>query len=364
VSSERRRTIISAREATHMQDANAAPDGVDAAAAAAVAPLLELRRAAHEAAERSRTARALELHDRALAAAEASQPPESLIVAMLVSEAATGRVVKAGGDRLFLDASMARRDDRHHLAQAAWRSDEQLLPLSQRGLALLHARWRDGTLFALTPAEQAFVAGCNAAPAQLTSTRYYCECAFNAAAFWPLLRAPAEEEARLHGVYGALQTALEVDASGYLEHFAAKPAVQLFFSRLYHLLGVTFERPADALLAKLCATCGLSYEDEAALRRLQQRLRAGYTNKDPKSHLRVALGRAVADAERPRLRGCALPGCGDVEPQPFAFKLCGRCSSVVYCCEVHAVEDWKRHARQDGCKPLPAADRGSAAGSS
>jgi hypothetical protein len=44
-----------------------------------------------------------------------------------------------------------------HVLRAAWARDEQALPLSQRCLALLHARWRAGSLLSLnTPEEAAF----------------------------------------------------------------------------------------------------------------------------------------------------------------------------------------------------------------
>jgi hypothetical protein len=58
----------------------------------------------------------------------------------------------------------------------------------------------------------------------------------------------------------------------------------------------------------------------------------------------------AADVAKHGLRCCALPSCGDTEPHPKLFKLCGRCHVAAYCCATHSVEDWKRHKREDGCK--------------
>jgi hypothetical protein len=55
-----------------------------AATAATVAPLLQLKRAAQKADDLARYARAVELYERALAAAELSQPRDSLIIASLL----------------------------------------------------------------------------------------------------------------------------------------------------------------------------------------------------------------------------------------------------------------------------------------
>jgi hypothetical protein len=63
-----------------------AQGGADAAAAATVAPLLQLTRAARKAETLSRFSRALELHERALAAAELALPRDSLIIAALLAE--------------------------------------------------------------------------------------------------------------------------------------------------------------------------------------------------------------------------------------------------------------------------------------
>jgi hypothetical protein len=67
----------------------------EAAAAATVAPLLQLKRAANKADKLARFARAMELYERALAAAEvahaAAQPRDSLIIAALLHELSSTR---------------------------------------------------------------------------------------------------------------------------------------------------------------------------------------------------------------------------------------------------------------------------------
>jgi hypothetical protein len=71
-----------------MQRAHEGADAAAAAAAAAatVAPLLQLKRAAQKAENLARFARAVELYERALAAAELAQPHDSLVTAALVNE--------------------------------------------------------------------------------------------------------------------------------------------------------------------------------------------------------------------------------------------------------------------------------------
>lgn len=64
---------------------------------------------------------------------------------------------------------------------------------------------------------------------------------------------------------------------------------------------------------------------------------------------------AAADAAKHGLKRCALPDCGAQEAHPKAYKLCGRCRGVGYCCAEHATQDWKRHKKADGCKAPEAA---------
>jgi hypothetical protein len=169
-----------------MERAHGGADAV-AAAAATVAPLLQLKRAARKAGELGRFARAVELYERALAAADLALARDSLVIASLLSELA---------DTHFRAA--------HPSSPAAEGMDE----LCQRLLRLLHARWQAGTLFAPTAEEVAYLVENEppCLPAQMCGA--YC---------YILTCTPAEAEARLHGLYGALRTALEMDARGMLE---------------------------------------------------------------------------------------------------------------------------------------------------
>ncbi len=62
---------------------------------------------------------------------------------------------------------------------------------------------------------------------------------------------------------------------------------------------------------------------------------------------------AKAAAGPPQLRSCALPGCAASEPHPTAFKFCGACKTVHYCCKEHQAADWARH--KPACKAARAA---------
>jgi hypothetical protein len=196
-----------------------------AAAADTVAPLLKLALATEQAFHTARYARMTELCGRALAAAEATLPGDSLVVAYLLqhlSYCQTGLaedVVAAGFTPRFFAANTA-----------AWARDEQALAQAQRSLAILNARWRAGSLLALSPEETAFfVHGLNRPCA---ATEVYLDCASDAAVYWPALRTPAEEEARVRGVHGALRAALdlhtrgELDWEGRTQQSSSSPAVR------------------------------------------------------------------------------------------------------------------------------------------
>jgi hypothetical protein len=121
----------------------------EAAAAATVAPLLKLKLAARKAAHRLRCARAVELYERAVAAAEelAAQPRESLIVAALLDEL-----------HMTHSINLAQASDESALADAnAMAAEAARLKVRVRSLGLLHARWQAGTLFAPTPEEAAYL---------------------------------------------------------------------------------------------------------------------------------------------------------------------------------------------------------------
>jgi hypothetical protein len=348
-----------------------AGDAAAAAGSAALAAVLQLLDAATHASERGRLARAIELYERAVAAVEEEEEEEtlrgSLVLPVLQCKLA-GMYIKDAVARCTdstppATAAAAMRLDAHTLFCDS--PGRPTLSLSQRCLALFHARWRAGSLLAPTPQEVAFFGG-GAVQAQLNTIFFYISCANLAVAGdWPRnLRSRAEEAAHVHGVHGALRMALEADAQG-IKLADASPngddvcaAVRIFFSLLHQTLN------EDNMLRQLRATCGLTRDDEAALWQLVQRAGAR-TPAEQSQNLeemnRISIGvlaaereRASADVARHGLRRCALPECQQAEPHPKAFKLCGRCRKVVYCSAAHQQEDWRRHKRDDGCKAATA----------
>jgi hypothetical protein len=169
--------------------------------AATVAPLLQPRRAAQKANKLARPARAVELYERALAAAELAQPRNSLIIAALL-----GALVDT-----HIRALQA-----HPITSTA----AERMQLTLRSLHLLHARWQAGTLFSPTAEEVAFLEEDDYPflPAQLCGAFFYTVAAVDVVLQQARLPcAPAEAEALLHATYGALRAALETDARNMLE---------------------------------------------------------------------------------------------------------------------------------------------------
>jgi hypothetical protein len=306
-----------------------------------VAPLLQLRRAAQKADKLSRFARAAELFERALAAAELALPRDSLVIAALLDELG--------------------------MANPSSPADaERNMELKLRLLHLLHARWQAGTLFSPTAEETAYLVEDDYPwlPAQICGAYFYVTAATIVGKMQRLLPpcTPAEAEARLHAVYGALRAALEMDATSMLERNprtgqawpAAFDIISLLKSAVHRL--VTFALSDEtSMLLRMRAICGLSAAEETALRQLAERHKAEYQRsmqelpkfaEDANAKLQQA---AAVDTARHGLRRCALPACDAQEPHPKLFKLCGRCRGAAYCCAAHSVEDWKRHKREDGC---------------
>jgi hypothetical protein len=334
--------------------------------------VLQLLDAATHASKRGRLARAIELYERALAAVEEEEEETlrgSLVLPVLLCKLAGMYIIDAvarctDSTSPATAAAAAMRLDAHTLFCDS--PGRPTLSLSQRCLALFHARWRAGSLLAPTPQEVAFFGG-GAVQAQLNTIFFYISCANLAVAGgWPRnLRSRAEEAAHVHGIYGALRMALEADAQG-IKLADASPngddvgaAVRIFFSLLHQTLN------EDNMLRQLRATCGLTRDDEAALWQLVQRAGAHtpaeQSVKNVEEMTRISIRalaadreRASADVARHGLRACALPECGQAEPHPKAFKLCGRCRGVVYCSAAHQQEDWRRHKRDDGCKAATA----------
>jgi hypothetical protein len=334
--------------------------GADAAAAAAavatVAPLMQLKRAAAKAHQLGRFARAVELYERALAAAELAQPRDSLIIASLHEE---------------LGMAHCRTAQANPSSPATY---ERMDELFQRSLRLLPARWQAGTLFAPTAEEVAYLVEDEypCLPAQMCGAYFYIETAKEAARLQRFLPpcTPAEAEVRLHGVYGALRAALEMDARGMLERnprtgqawpaSSGLSAVMISNVKMaVHSLVTDALSDEAGMLLRMRATCGLSPAEETALRQLAERHKAvaernvqelSNAAEDLKAERQQA---AAADVARHGLRRCALPSCDAQEPHPKLFKLCGRCRSAAYCCPEHSKVDWKRHKRADGCAAAP-----------
>jgi hypothetical protein len=331
---------------------------------AAIEPLLKLKHAALKAANLSRLERARELYERALAAADAALPRDSLAVASsLLKDCLISRLRVASAITAHAPPGSADELAGGMLVASAWHTDAQLLRLSQRSLALLHSRWRAGSLFTLTPEEALFLAdeeGGQTAWAA-AGALLYIECAADAASLWPALHAPADQELRLHGVRGARQAALEVDARGLLVVGPALSAASLDLRRVtcsqvlntVHRLElcVSMNRTLDGGVHGLRDGCRLSPAQEAALQQLSQRGSTQYVPpawEDVSARMQAC---ATADVARHGLRRCALPACDKTEAHPKLFKLCGRCRGAAYCCAEHSVQDWKRHKREDGCTP-------------
>jgi hypothetical protein len=228
---------------------------------------------------------------------------------------------------------------------AAWARDEQALALSQRSLALLHARWRAGTLFSLTPEEVAYFADGLEMP--FPGAEVYLDCASDASCSWPALHTPTQEEARVRGVHGALCTALDLQRRGGLKDVLLPSTLDALHNLLVYSL---MSAPPRGLLQQLRSVCGLTWADEIALQQLQQHNSAlRQRTVSSADVLASSQERGAEDVARHGLRRCALPACGATEPHPKGFKLCGRCRSAAYCCAQHSKDDWKRHKREDGC---------------
>jgi hypothetical protein len=321
-------------------DAGSSAAKVAAAAEELMAPLRQLLCAATDAIDRLRYARSLELYERALAAAEALPlPHDSLVLAYCLSRVVAARTIFCEGGFLAVNTPQMKE-----VLRTVYSKDERAVSLAQRCLALYHARWRAGTLFTPSPEELAHLLTLRQSPA--CAADHYIDCAEDAVCYWPPLRTPADEDARLYGVCGALQMTLAIHARD--DSQLSADSVLLTGLRLV-LAGLREEDAAVGTLHRLQATCGLSAADLTALSALAMRsdpdAAAGITAAGIAGMRRLA----AADVARHGLRRCALPSCGATEPHPKCYKLCGRCRGVAYCSAAHSVEDWKRHKREEGC---------------
>jgi hypothetical protein len=338
--------------------------------------------AGNAAAVLGRYARAVELFERALAAADADAtlPRDSLLLSMLLQELVHARMRSVTLPRSSAEVASSALDVTRQLLSAydaAWRTEPRMLALSQRALALLLARFNAGTLFApLTPVERAswysHLGGeeeedrttQRTLPRALPWQRAGCffNAARDAAAYWPPLSDPAAEEARLRGVAGAARASLtlfEHDVWGSegqreLGQFSVNTAGLLFTMLMSCLQDETMA--SGGLLGKLRALNALTRAEEETLRQrvlpaVMQLAAAGIESVE--ADIEADARRATADVARHGLRACALPGCGATEAQPKAFKVCGRCRRVCYCSAAHQQQDWRRHKRADACAAAP-----------
>jgi hypothetical protein len=344
--------------------------GLRTSAADTVSTLLQLYKAARVAHKIGRRTRCLELCGRALAAAEASLPFDSLIWTPLLDQAVTCRNVMAA------EVAAAQGTPRHaELVVEAWRSDAQLLVLSRKTLMLCDARFRAGTLFTPTPEEGAFF-GATHIPAHFAGAVAYLFRVKELLFKWPPPSTHAENTTRMRIVHRAMQVCLEAERRGFLHshepHVGLPPQVYTnltgesedaapdgssAFCLLAHILLTTaLDASRDGLWNELCATCVIPAAEEAALRQLAERNHAAMQRTQEVLHQMVnstlaeRRQRAVADVARHGLRACALPECHQTEPEPKTFKVCGRCRAVCYCSAAHQQADWRRHKREDGCK--------------
>jgi hypothetical protein len=349
-------------------DAGGAGVHSNAAAPDAVAALRQLVKVARQAKELGRTARAVELYERALAAAEASMPADSLVLANQLDDLVQVKLIAAGVTSEALGTSY------HAAAVQAFGSDEWLLTLSRKALMLYDARFRAGTLFMSTPEEDAFF-NAQILPVHFFSAQSYLDHAEGALTKWPPPRTRDEDEACMRAVHGALQAALDFDRRRFVDWWDACPdgsqqtrspldglhaalAMGSMRSCVDDLLTAALDTSTVGAWQRLHAACTISAEEEAALRQLMQRNRAELpacrnataTIDDLAQHMAAEQQqRTTSDIARFGLRTCALPECQHTEPHPKAFKVCGRCRSVCYCSAAHQQADWRRHKRADGC---------------
>jgi hypothetical protein len=328
--------------------------------------------AGHAAFTNGRTARATELFERALAAADAdaSLPRDSMLVAEVLDDVILARIRNAELSLLPVEGALqASPVEAQATRAAAWRAEPRALALSQRALALLLARFNAGTLFApLTPVEHDATPPMFRAhrenvndPDTLTLERAYLYIivAGDAAAWWPPLREPAAEEARLRGVAGALRALVVIFEHGLpaREQSGQRvPGMRVLFDATEPLLRFLTCALDSELLRKLRAGELISSEEENVLaqRVLPTAYEAAREGHDASLTIRKAhLRRSVADVSRHGLRTCALPGCGATEPQPKTFKVCSRCRKAAYCSAAHQTQDWRRHKRADACAAAP-----------
>ena len=309
---------------------------------AEIAALNKLVAAARSSHQLGRHARGVELYERALAAAEAALPADSMFITSLLGEH-TMELVLASHER-----AMTGRAPTPAELTLAWRREPLALSQSRRMLERLCARWRAGSLLSLTQQELSFCAPVQAKLATVGADLFIAAAA-DALVWWPPLSTAEEDAARLHAVHEALKCVLDTYApqAGGLAVLALP---NLTLGSLHNLLQYALGSTAAGGFLERLQAVGLSDAHVARLQRLLLALKEGKDKIQRNLAADTASQRARVEADTARLglRCCALPECGATEPHPKAFKLCGRCKSVAYCSTEHCAQDWRRHKRD--CK--------------
>ena len=311
---------------------------------AELAALNKLAAAARSSHVIGRHSRGAELFERALAAAEAALPADSMFITSLLGEH-TMELVLASHERAMTGRAPTPED-----FALAWRQVPLAVSQSQRMLERLCARWRAGSLLSLTQQERSFCGALQAKQAKVGADLFIAA-ASDALVWWPPLRTAEEDAARLHAVHEALVCVLDTYVLQTVQGGLVVPALpNLTLSSLHNLLQYALGSTAAGGFLERLKAVGLSDARVARLQHLLLALRQGRdkVQRNLTADTAAQSARVAADTARLGLRCCSLPECGATEPHPKAFKLCGRCKSVAYCCPEHSAQDWRRHKRD--CK--------------
>ncbi len=309
----------------------------------------------------TRPVRARELVLRALAEARELLPPDSLILADLLSA-----LTNSSSAEQNALAAKGLLEETRAVNLRRWRAEpEHTLQPSRECLVLLQRRHAAGTLFEVSLEEYAwFFSVDNAAGHSGGGANLLVSGVSMVATCWPHPLSSSEEA--LAGFRSALQVLMQVKAQGFTARCAAMNE-QLIPPSTYDAYASVLARHAlhPKCIALTRATCGA-----AGMQLVHELAGSGATEVAGMLESGCKLSRegvqaAAAEAARYGIKRCALPACAAAEPHARAFKRCARCRVVVYCCAEHQAADWKRHKRAE-CAPKPQppdADAGGASGS-
>ena len=322
-----------------------------------VSHVCKLTRVARKQAIVNHHARAVELYERALAAAEALGQPDCLIVARLRYWCLIQRYRIAAAD------APPGEDD----ATTAGR-----LTLLTRRLTLLMNEHLPAVLDTL---ERRRAAGTLLPGCCRTHEMAWCE--DTALAELRVLGNGPNDDVRLGvlhvGVKVCVDTArLAVKMSvALLETNTSEPLLARCLTAIEHALQLALELARDNTATSRLAVSGVLLLDEVRKRILpcmrpevscHARVLAAWREWESSGLLHmlcIEVAREVNDTDRHReqmlaeaqaakdaavpLRACALPSCGAVEAHVAHFKKCGACGAVVYCSKAHQTEHWPAH---------------------